>query len=193
LALQPARGVDADAVGAELYDFIIERLRSWYLDGLAPGLPAGSVTAEMFEAVRLRRPGSPLDFHQRLLAVREFAGLPEAASLAQANKRIANILRNTPVDAGALVDPDLFESGEELTLHKAVAAARDAHQAALAQRDYRGSLVRLAALRAPVDAFFDAVLVMAEDPARRRNRLAQLQGLRGMFLDVADLSCLPTP
>jgi glycyl-tRNA synthetase beta chain len=193
LSLQPVRSVDAEAVGAELYDFIVDRLRSWYLDGLAPGLPAGSVTAEMFEAVRLRRPGSPLDFHQRLLAVREFAALPEAASLAQANKRIANILRNTPVDPGALVDPDLFESGEELALHTAVAAARDAHQAALAQRDYRTSLVRLAALRAPVDAFFDAVLVMAEDPARRRNRLAQLQGLRGMFLDVADLSCLPTP
>jgi glycyl-tRNA synthetase beta chain len=193
LSLQPVRSVDAEAVGADLYDFIIDRLRSWYLDGLAPGLPAGSVTAEMFEAVRLRRPDSPLDFHQRLLAVREFAALAEAASLAQANKRIANILRNTPVDAGALVDPDLFESGEELALHTAVAAARDAHQAALARRDYRGSLVRLASLRAPVDAFFDAVLVMAEDPARRRNRLAQLQGLRGMFLDVADLSCLPTP
>jgi glycyl-tRNA synthetase beta chain len=193
LSLQPVRGIDADALGAELYDFVTDRLRAWYLDGLAPGLPAGAITAEMFEAVRLRRPASPLDFHARLLGVRSFAALPEAASLAQANKRIANILRNTPVDAGSLVDPDLFESAEELALHTAVATARRAHGPLLVRRDYQGALQGLAALRTPVDAFFDAVMVMAEDPARRRNRLAQLHGLRAMFLDVADLSCLPTP
>jgi glycyl-tRNA synthetase beta chain len=193
LALQPVRGVDVDALGADLYDFVTDRLRAWYLDGLAPGLPAGAITAEMFEAVRLRRPASPRDFHARLLGVRSFAALPESASLAQANKRIANILRNTPLDAGAVIDPDLFESVEELALHTAVEAARLAQVPLLQRRDYQAALKGLAALRAPVDAFFDSVLVMAEDPARRRNRLALLQRLRSMFLDVADLSCLPTP
>jgi glycyl-tRNA synthetase beta chain len=193
LALQPKRVTDAAGLGAELYDFVTDRLRSWYLDGLAPGLPAGTVTAEMFEAVRLRRPASPLDFHARLLGVQAFLGLPESQSLAMANKRIANILRTAPVAADAAVDPARFESPAEGALAAAVDAVAARHTAGLARRDYPGVLRALATLREPVDGFFDSVLVMADDPELRRNRLALLARLRQMFLDVADLSCLPAP
>jgi glycyl-tRNA synthetase beta chain len=193
LTLQPAKVADRTVLAGELHEFFIDRLRAWCLDGLAPALPPGAVTAEMFESVRLRRPTSPLDFHARLLGVREFVGLPEANSLAQANKRIANILKTASVDAGAAVDPALFAEAPESALHAAVETVAAAHAARLAGRDYPATLRGLAALRGPVDAFFDAVMVMADDPALRRNRLAQLQRLRAMFLDVADLSCLPTP
>jgi glycyl-tRNA synthetase beta chain len=192
IGLQPVAVKDPAGLAAELYDFILERGRAWYLEGLAPGLPAGAVTADTFEAVRLRRPASPLDFHARLLGVIAFLGLPEAASLAAANKRIANILRT----AGAgdqKVEPSLFDAPEEHALHRAIEQVGSTHRAHLVRRDYRQALQDLAALRAPVDAFFDAVLVMAEAPAVRHNRLAQLRRLRELFLDVADLSCLSAP
>lgn len=192
IALQPVAVKDVPGLAAELFDFIVERARAWYLDGLAPGLPAGAVTAETFEAVRLRRPASPVDFHARLLGVRSFLGLPEAESLAVANKRIANILRA----AGAgdqRVDPALFEVPEEHALHTAIEKAGNTHRQHLARRDYRQALQGLASLKSPVDAFFDTVLVMADAPALRNNRLAQLRRLRELFLDVADLSCLSTP
>jgi glycyl-tRNA synthetase beta chain len=155
-------------------------------------LPVGAVTAEIFEAVRLRRPGSPVDFHSRLLGVRSFLGLAEAESLAVANKRIANILR-TAGEGEHRVDPALFESAEESALHTAIEKAGSTHRQHLEHRDYRQALQGLAALKSPVDAFFEAVLVMAPSPALRNNRLAQLRRLRGLFLDVADLSCLSTP
>jgi glycyl-tRNA synthetase beta chain len=191
IALQPCNVKEPAALAAELFDFIIERGRAWYLEGLAPGLPAGAVTAETFEAVRLRRPPSPVDFHARLLGVHAFLGLPEAESLAVANKRIANILRT----AGAgdqQVDPALFEAAEEHALHAAIGKVGDTHRQHLAQRDYRQALLGLATLKSPVDAFFEGVLVMADIPAVRNNRLAQLRRLRQLFLDVADLSCLST-
>ena len=192
IALQPAAAQDPAALANELFDFVLERGRAWYLDGLAPGLPAGSVTAETFEAVRLRRPPSPVDFHARLLGVRSFLGLPEAESLAVANKRIANILR-TAGAGGQQVDASLFEASEERALHAAIESVGATHREHLARRDYRQALQGLAALKTPVDAFFEAVLVMADVPAVRNNRLAQLRRLRELFLDVADLSCLSTP
>jgi glycyl-tRNA synthetase beta chain len=192
ITLQPCNVKEPAALAVELFDFIVERGRAWYLDGLAPGLPAGSVTAETFEAVRLRRPASPVDFHARLLGVRSFVDLPEAASLAVANKRIANILRSAGADDHQ-VDPALFEADEERSLYAAIGKVGDTHRQHLARRDYRQALQSLAALKSPVDAFFDAVLVMADVPAVRNNRLAQLRRLRELFLDVADLSCLSTP
>jgi len=189
IALQPVPVKDALTLAAELHDFIVERARAWYLDGLAPGLPAGAVTAEMFEAVRLRRPTSPLDFHARLLGVHAFMGLPEAESLAVANKRIANILR-TAGTGSREVKSAAFEASEEHALHAAIEKVTRAHQQHLSRRDYRQALQGLAALKSPVDAFFDAVMVMADDLALRNNRLAQLRRLRELFLDVADLSCL---
>ncbi|MEO8225124.1 MAG: glycine--tRNA ligase subunit beta, partial [Gammaproteobacteria bacterium] len=191
IAMQPVAIKDAPALMNELFDFILERARAWYLDGLAPGLPAGAVTAETFEAVRLRRPSSPVDLHARLMGVQSFLGLAEAESLAVANKRIANILR-TAGAGGQRVEPALFEAPEERTLHLAIEKVSEGHRQYLAERDYRQALQGLAALKAPVDAFFEAVLVMADAPAVRNNRLAQLRRLRGLFLDVADLSCLST-
>ncbi len=190
LQLQPARPASPAATSNELYEFIIDRLRAWYLDGQAPGFTAGQVTAEMFEAVRARAPASPLDFHARLQAVCSFMTMSEAPALASANKRIANILKSATDPLPETADPTLFAAPEERALHAAVAALLPLHQAGLAQRHYGEVLQRLAALREPVDAFFTAVMVMAEDPAQRRNRLALLQGLRRLFLDVADLSCL---
>lgn len=190
--LQPVAGTDADALATDIYDFLLDRLRAWYLDGLAPGLDAGPVTVEQFEAVRVRRPASPLDFHHRMRAVNAFVGLPEAAALAAANKRIANILRNAgPLPAGG-VDATRLEEPAERSLYEAMLGAEEEHRAALAERDYVRALRRLAALRVPVDDFFDAVLVMCEDPALRHNRLALLTRLRDMFLDVADASLLGT-
>lgn len=192
VAAQPVKVADRAALVADLYEFITDRLRAYYLDGQAPGFAAGEVTAEMFEAVRLRAPASPLDFHARLEAVRAFLSLPEAASLAVGNKRIANILKGVKEPVPDRVDPARFEAPEEQKLHQAVEALLPLHRAGLASRDYREVLRRLAALREPVDAFFTAVMVNAEDAALRRNRLALVQRLRHLFLDVADLSCLNT-
>jgi glycyl-tRNA synthetase beta chain len=193
IAIQPVKPADHAALAGELYDFVIDRLRAWYLDGQAPGLAAGEISAEMFEAVRVRAPASPLDFHARLLAVRSFMSMSEAASLAVANKRIANILKGIADDVPESVDPRLFDAAEERRLHETVDGLLPVHQAALAARQYSEVLRRLAALRDPVDAFFTTVMVMTDDARRRRNRLALLHRLRRLFLDVADLSCLPAP
>jgi glycyl-tRNA synthetase beta chain len=191
IALQPMKVADPAALAKELYDFIMDRLRAWYLDGQAPGIAAGEVSAEMFEAVRVRSPASALDFHARVLAVRDFMSMSEAQSLAVANKRIANILKGVTEELPAEVRPDLFDAAEERVLHEAVNGLLPLHRATLAAREYAEALRRLAALRDPVDAFFTAVMVMTEDPDRRRNRLALLHRLRCLFLDVADLSSLP--
>jgi glycyl-tRNA synthetase beta chain len=149
----------------------------------------------MFDAVLDRRPASPLDFDARLRALAAFVQLPDAAALASANKRIANILRKadeakTPFDAAAL-RADLLQQAEERALYEALEAVRPAAEARLDARDYTPAMQRLAGLRPAVDAFFDKVMVMAEDPAVRANRLALLARLRALFLRVADLSRLP--
>ena len=156
-----------------------------------PGLARGEVTPESFEAVRARNPHSPLEFHQRLQAVLRFLKLPAAESLARANKRIANILRGAEAEARDKVQPKLFEAEEEKALFKAVEAITEAHNAHLEARDFAAVLTRLAELREPVDAFFDAVMVMTDEKALRVNRLALLKRLRHLFLDVADLSLIP--
>lgn len=191
LALQPVKVADPAALASELHDFIMDRLRAWYLDGQAPGIDTGEVSAEMFEAVRVRTPASALDFHARLLAVRDFMSMSEARSLAVANKRIANILRGVAEELPADVQPRLFEAAEEHALYNALTALLPRHHSTLAAREYADALRRLASLRDPVDAFFTSVMVMTEDTERRRNRLALLHQLRCLFLDVADLSCLP--
>jgi glycyl-tRNA synthetase beta chain len=171
----------------EVYDYVIERLRAYYVEGDA----AIAVTTEMFDAVLATRPASPLDFDARLRALVEFLGLPEAQALAAANKRIANILRKAGepvgerVDAGRLVDPAEQILGEQVD-----AIARQV-EPKFAARDYTGALKSLAVLRNAVDAFFDSVMVMADDPALRANRLALLKRMQGLFMRAADLSRLP--
>ncbi|HUL47847.1 MAG TPA: glycine--tRNA ligase subunit beta [Steroidobacteraceae bacterium] len=182
----------AETVG-EVYDFLMERLRAYYLERPAsqamPGMAA--VTSEMFDAVLAARPASPLDFDARLKALSTFLELPEAASLTAANKRIANILRKAPGAPPAQVDIAQLREPAEVRLFDAMRSLRDAVGEATARREYTGALGRLAQLRPAVDAFFDQVMVMAEDPVLRANRLGLLAQLRALFAGVADLSRLP--
>lgn len=189
VALQPLPVKDATALSEDLLEFILDRSRAYYLEGLAPGLPTGVVSPEMFEAVRSRKTGSLTDFHARLIGVCAFMQLPEAESLAIANKRIANILKSAGTGSGP-VDPSLFTFSEETSLHRAVEKSAITHARHLQRRDYQQALCALAELREPVDDYFGAVMVMADDAAVRNNRLAQLRQLQQLFLDVADLSCL---
>jgi glycyl-tRNA synthetase beta chain len=193
LAAQPVAVKDPDAIQTDLFDFIVDRFRGYCLDGQAPDLPKGDVTAEIFEAVRIRRPASPVDFYQRLIAVVRFMALEEAVSLASANKRIANILKTAAATTNQPVDPSIFELSEEHQLFDAVADIAENHQRNLEQRDYATIFAGLAQLKAPIDNYFDAVMVMADDQQQRHNRLSLLRKLRALFLDVADLSCIPAP
>jgi glycyl-tRNA synthetase beta chain len=186
-ALQPVASATA---ALEVWDYVVERLRAYFID-------AGATT-EMFDAVRSSEPVSPLDFGAKLNALVAFLALPEASSLTAANKRIANILKKSTSVApdGARVAPvapqvELLREPAETALHEALASALPDVERALAKRDYPAALARLAQLRPAVDAFFDGVMVNAEDPALRNNRLALLAQLRGQFARIADLSCLP--
>ena len=137
-----------------------------------------------------RQPSSLVDFELRLQAVQAFLQLDEAQSLASANKRIANILRQAEVTETSDIDETLLEDGAERALYDALASAEVTVRPLLEERDYTRALQMLAALRQPVDRFFDDVMVMADDEAVRSNRLALLAGLRALFLDVADISRL---
>jgi glycyl-tRNA synthetase beta chain len=183
----------ADSTASEIYDFLMERLRAYYLDSAgAPLLPGqAAVTTEMFDAVLAARPASPLDFDARLKALSTFLELPESASLTAANKRIANILRKANETAPAEVDVLLLRESAEVRLFDSIRALRDAVATATAQHEYAGALGRLAQLRPAVDAFFDQVMVMDENPQLRANRLSLLAQLQGLFAGVADLSRLP--
>ncbi len=174
-------------VATEIYDYVMERLRAYYLEGDAKI----SVTTEMFDAVLANRPASPLDFDKRLRALTEFLKLSDAPSLAAANKRIGNILKKSGQDSFGVVKAELLKDEPEKVLHDQVLAMKRATEPLFAARDYTQALSKLAGLRAAVDAFFDGVMVMAEDTALKDNRLALLAELRGLFLRVADLSRLP--
>jgi len=171
----------------EVYDYVIERLRAYYVEGDA-GL---AVTTEMFDAVLATRPASPLDFDARLRALVEFLRLPEAQALAAANKRIANILRKATETVGDRIDADRLVDPAEQILGEQVEAIARQVEPKFAARDYTEALKSLAVLRNAVDAFFDSVMVMADDAALRANRLALLKRMQGLFMHAADLSRLP--
>jgi glycyl-tRNA synthetase beta chain len=184
LELQPAGKEDPQALADSLYTFITDRLRRYFLDR-DPGLDV-----ETFDAVMARQPLSLVDFELRLQAVQAFLQLEEAQSLASANKRIANILRQAEVTETSDIDESLLEEGAERALYDGLVSAEVTVRPLLDQRDYTRALRALAALREPVDRFFDDVMVMADDASVRSNRLALLAGLRALFLDVADISRL---
>jgi len=190
-AAPPKAHVGADVVAGWIYDFLMERLRAYYLEraSAAPGHVA--VTAEMFDAVLAARPASPLDFDARLKALSAFLDLPEAASLTAANKRIANILRKAQPAAGSAIHVEHLREAAEIRLYDAMRALKDQVAASTAERQYTAALGRLSQLRPSVDAFFDQVMVMDEDPALRANRLSLLAQLQALFAGVADLSRLP--
>ena len=160
-------------------DFIFERLKGYCLDK--------GFTADEFEAVLAVNPAEPLDFMQRLQAVKIFRQLPEAESLAAANKRILNILKKS--DSPAKTIAKLVETVEIELLELAQKSAADI-QPLLEKRDYQATLNRLAELKQPVDAFFDGVMVNCDDLELRANRLALLNLLSQQFLTCADISKL---
>ncbi|MEO6926558.1 MAG: glycine--tRNA ligase subunit beta [Rhodanobacter sp.] len=171
----------------ELVDFVLDRLRGYYAEQ--------GFNHAQFESVLAVQPSSLADFDRRLRAIIEFNRCPEAASLAAANKRVANILRKQAEEPGAppigrVVDPAHFEADAERELADALAVAQRDSAAALDAGDYAAVLSRLAQLQAPVDAFFDSVLVNADDPAVRANRLALLAQLKTQFSAVADIALL---
>ena len=183
-AAAAAQPVQRTAAAVEVYDFIAERLRAMLLE--QPG-----TTPEMLDAVFANRPRSPLDAVTRLAALKEFLLLPDAVVLAAINKRIANILKKTQVSQDWTVDPHGLTEEAERGLHQALKELRDPVLEATKQRRYADSLHALAGLRAPVNDFFDRVMVMDENTAKRNNRLALLRDVQALLGGVADLSRLP--
>ncbi|WEW99247.1 glycine--tRNA ligase subunit beta [Pseudomonas nitroreducens] len=174
--------VKAEGLSEQVQDFVFDRLRARYEDE--------GVDVAVYQAVRALKPTAPLDFDQRVQAVQAFRQLPEAAALAAANKRVSNILAKAEGEVPATVNASLFAETAEKALGSAVASAEAEVAPLAAARDYRAALAQLAALRAPVDAFFEEVLVNADDSAVKANRYALLAKLRGLFLGVADISLL---
>ncbi|MDH4127039.1 MAG: glycine--tRNA ligase subunit beta [Gammaproteobacteria bacterium] len=181
---QPAGKLGADEVKTELLAYINERLRRYFLDRDT------SLATETFDAVLVREPRSLVDFELRLLAVQAFIQLESASSLAAANKRIANILKQADAAGDASVKEKLLKESAELALWDDLRAARESQPPLLERREYTAALAELAKLRGSVDNFFDTVMVMADDKATRTNRLALLSELRALFLNVADISRL---
>lgn len=173
--------LNADTV-ADVFEFLLGRYRAMYEEqGVKP---------EVILAVQALRPTQPLDFDRRVRAVAHFAELPEAEALAAANKRVSNILAKETVLANAAVSVGLLTEPAEKALAEAVAKMEAELAPLFEKRDYTAALTQLAALRPLVDAFFDQVMVMAEDAAVRANRLLLLSRLRSLFLQVADISLL---
>jgi glycyl-tRNA synthetase beta chain len=164
---------------------MMDRLRAYYAD---TGVPH-----DVFDAVYAQRPIQPYDFDRRVRAVTYFQSLPQAESLAAANKRISNILRQAEekgIAVGETVNAEVLSEAAEQTLADQIHALAKTVLPLFEQRDYEQALGRLAALREAVDTFFDDVMVMVEDTTLRDNRLALLAQLRNLFLQVADLSRL---
>ena len=168
-------------VVADVVDFMLGRFRAWYQDE--------GIAVDVIQAVLARRPTRPADFDARVRAVSHFRTLDSAEALAAANKRVSNILAKADAAIGEINLTACVEPAEK-NLAEAVLALRTEVQPLIAQGDYTAVLDKLANLRAPVDSFFDNVMVNAEDPALRQNRLAILNTLQGLFLQVADISLL---
>lgn len=172
----------SSTVQTDVVDFLLGRFRSWYQEQ--------QIDIDVIQAVLARRPTRPLDFDQRVHAVTAFRMLPQANALAAANKRVGNILAKVSGEIADTVDPALFSESAETALYDALTAASAAAQAHLAKSDYNAALSALAALQAPVDTFFDSVMVNADDDAVRANRQALLGQLQQQFLQIADISLL---
>ena len=168
-------------VVADVVDFMLGRFRAWYQDE--------GIAVDVIQAVLARRPTRPADFDARVRAVSHFRTLDSAEALAAANKRVSNILAKADAAIGEINLTACVEPAEK-ALAETVLALRTEVQPLIAQGDYTAVLDKLANLRAPVDSFFDNVMVNAEDPVLRQNRLAILNTLQNLFLQVADISLL---
>ncbi|SFB62093.1 glycine--tRNA ligase subunit beta [Azotobacter beijerinckii] len=174
--------VKAAGLAEQVSEFILDRLRARYED---EGIDVSS-----YLAVRALQPPSASDLDMRVQAVQAFRRLPEAEALAAVNKRVSNLLGKYEGKLPTTVEARYFDNACEFSLYSALQQAQHAVRPLAAERRYREALERLASLRDPVDAYFEAVLVNAEDPAIRANRHAMLAQLRGLFLCVADISML---
>lgn len=174
--------VDAKKAEQEVFDYMLERLRAYYLDR--------GIVSDVFEAVSALSPPRPLDFDRRIHAVSAFRKLPEAESLAAANKRVGNILKKSADTVSATVNESLLSEAGEKALYQALSRLSAEVEPLFARGDYEAALSRLSALRDPVDAFFDSVMVMTDDEAVKNNRMALLGTMQQLFLHVADLSRL---
>lgn len=171
-----------DALVDAIYGFITGRLKAYFAEQ--------GVSAEQFEAVRACEPTHPLDFAKRIQAVVAFASMDSAASLSAANKRIANLLKKVEGAIAETVDMDLFEQAAETQLFTQLDALRETVSEMIADKNYVAAIVELARISPQVDAFFEQVMVMAEDDAVRNNRLALLNQIYQLFRQVADISRL---
>ena len=168
-------------VVADVVDFMLGRFRAWYQDE--------GIAVDVIQAVLARRPTRPADFDARVRAVSHFRTLDSAEALAAANKRVANILAKAEGDIGAIDVALCIEPAEQVLAQSVLSLAKEV-QPLIAQGEYTAVLDKLAGLRQPVDNFFDNVMVNAEDVKLRQNRLAILNTLQGLFLQVADISLL---
>ncbi len=172
---------DQDSTRKQLHTFIIERLRAYYEDQ--------SIKAEVYLAVNSKKPTSPLDFDRRVKAVNHFLSLPSAASLAEANKRVSNILSKNG-NGSELIDPALLTEADEKALHLAVNEVSQANITSIAQGNYQSTLSALADLAEPLEAFFASTMVMVDDVAVQNNRLALLSSIQSELGRVADIALL---
>ncbi len=182
LARQQHSNLKVAEVEAQVLSYLLDRFAGLYQEQ--------GIDQRVFAAVRSKNLSNALDIDQRVKAVAHFSALPEADSLAAANKRVANLLAKNPIDADLAVSAELLSEPAEQALAQALSTAQAEVAPLLAARQYQQALVALAALRPAVDAFFDQVMVMADDQQVRNNRLALLQQLRALFLEVADLALL---
>lgn len=166
----------------EVIEFMLGRFPTWYQDA--------GFSIDIIQAVLARNPTKPADFDQRVKAVSHFRALEEAEALAAANKRVGNILAKYDGELGEEIDLALLQEDAEKALAEAVEIMAEALEPAFATGNYQEALSKLAGLRAPVDAFFDNVMVMADDEALKKNRLTLLNKLRNLFLQIADISLL---
>ncbi|MDW6002380.1 glycine--tRNA ligase subunit beta [Vibrio mangrovi] len=169
-------------VESDVIEFMLGRFRAWYQDE--------GFSVDVIQAVLARHPTKPADFDQRVKAVSHFRTLEAAESLAAANKRVGNILAKFDGELAEEVDLALLQESAEVALAENVAVLSEALEPAFANGDYQSALSQLAALREPVDAFFEDVMVMADDEALKLNRLTLLNNLRNLFLEIADISVL---
>lgn len=172
---------DPNKTRSDAVAFLEGRYRAKYEDQ--------GVQVDVIQAVQAMSPASPLDFDKRVNAVNHFRNLPEAAALAAANKRVANILAKEAAPEGLVVEANLVEDAEK-ALFAELAKITPVVEPLFAAKDYTAALSALAALRVPVDAFFDGVMVMADDTDLKANRLRMLAQLRDLFTKVADISVL---
>jgi glycyl-tRNA synthetase beta chain len=171
-----------DNVEHDVIEFMLGRFRAWYQDE--------GFSVDIIQAVLARRPTKPADFDKRVKAVSHFRELEAAEALAAANKRVGNILAKFDGELAAEINLTLLQEAAEKALAEEVEVMTEALEPAFATGDYQQALSKLAALREPVDAFFDNVMVMADDEALKQNRLTLLNNLRNLFLQIADISLL---